>query len=91
MTADSSYSASDMMSIVGPVSPLKLDIYHNISIRGCNKRCPCRTWINCHYYNKTRWKKLRGDKEIIWKEIEEWYENFFKYEDGLPDATYPNG
>lgn len=59
--------------------------------RGCGKRCPCRTWINCHYYNNSRWKELRGDENILFKEINEWYENFFKYIPGLPDATYANG
>jgi len=89
---DSPDSLSDnIIPVISPVSPLTLGIYYNKSISGCMRRCPCRTWAQCHYYNSTRWKKLRGEENLYFEEINEWYENFFKYKPGLPDATYANG
>ncbi len=85
--ADSPEASSDIMSVIGPKSPLKLDLYHNVSTRGCNKRCPCRTWLNCHYYNGSRWKKLRGNEELLWEDIHTWYETFFKYRPEMPESN----
>lgn len=85
--ADSSDSSSDIISIIGPDSPLKLGIYYDTAIRECARKCPCRTWLNCHYYNKGRWKVLRGDEELLWKEIHAWYENFFKYKPEMPESN----
>ena len=89
---DSSESLSDnMMPVMSPVSPLTLGIYYDKSIGGCMRKCPCRVWAQCHYYNSAKWKKLREDENLLFEEINEWYENFFKYKPGLPDATYANG
>ena len=91
MTAEvevySSDSSLDIVSVIGPMSPIKLGTYYDTSIRGCGKKCPCRTWPNCHYYNNSRWKELRGDEELLWEEIHEWYENFFKYKPDMPDSN----
>lgn len=89
--ADSSNSPLGIVSVIDPVSPIKLEIYYDTAIRGCGRKCACRLWPNCHYYNNSRWKELRGDEEVLWQEIHEWYENFFKYRPDMPDATYQNG
>lgn len=90
--ADNPESSFDMISVNSPISSLKFYIYYNkTAINGCIKKCPCRVWVQCSYYNSARRKKLRGDKDSLFKEINEWYETFFKYKPGLPDATYANG
>lgn len=91
--ADSPDLSSDIISAIGIISPLKLDIYYDTNIRGCAKKCPCRTWVQCHNYIDIteQQMRLRYKDNKIFEEINEWYENFFKYKPGLPDATYPNG
>lgn len=83
--------SDNIIPVMSPASPLTLEIYYDKSTGGCMRKCPCRTWAQCHYYNNARWKKLRGEEDLLFQEINEWYENFFKYKPGLPDATYANG
>lgn len=54
---------------------------------GCNRKCPCRVWHQCNYYNKIKWKKSRADKdEHIW----EYYNNIFRITYDMP-ITNMNG
>ncbi len=91
--ADSLDSSSDIISSISPLSPLKLNIYYDTSIRGCAKKCPCRTWVQCHHYTDIteQQMRLRHKDNKIFEEIHDWYENFFKHNHGLPDGMYPNG
>lgn len=89
--AYSPYSSSGTVSTISPRSTIKLDTYCDTIIRGCSERCPCRTWPQCHYYNSAIWKESRGRDKVIWEDIHEYYETFFKYKPGLPDIVYPNG
>jgi hypothetical protein len=45
--------------------------------RGCNRKCACRLWINCPYYNSTL-KMNKKEKLKREKEIEEWYSCSFR-------------
>jgi len=45
---------------------------------GCiQKRCPCRLWINCGYYNE---HKHRTDRREIAADIRYWYDTSFRIE-----------
>ena len=80
--AYSSYSPSDILSAMSPRSTIKLDTCYDTAISGCGRKCACRLWPNCHYYNSAVWKTSRGGDDTIWKEVHEYYETFFrtKYE-----------
>ena len=93
MTADvdSSNIPHDIISAASLASPLTLGLYYNAGTKGCMRKCPCRVWAQCSHYNTAKWNESRGEEEVVWEEIHEYYENFFKYRPGLPDATYPNG
>lgn len=84
---DDSDSLIDTMSIIGPVSPLKPNVYYDTIITGCRRRCPCRLWTNCSYYKTSKWKKLRIDENIIWKEIHDYYDNYFKFRSNMPESN----
>ena len=88
---DNSNMSHDTMSTIDPMSPLKLETYYDTGITGCMRKCPCRLWAQCSYYNVSKWKESKGNRDEIREEINEWYENFFKYNPGMPDITYPNG
>lgn len=54
--------------------------------KGCaDRKCPCRLWVNCSYYNCYR---MRVNKDNMIEEIHEWYEVRFKGEEYLPDAIF---
>lgn len=74
----SSYSSSDIASIIGPRSTIKPGTYYNTSVSGCGKKCPCRTWTQCSYYNSVVWKESRVGNDATWKEVHEYYETFFR-------------
>jgi hypothetical protein len=82
--AYSSYSSSDIVSAMSPRSTITFDTYYDTAISGCRRKCPCRTWAQCHYYNSAVWKTSRGEDGTVWKEVHEYYETFFrtKYEQG---------
>lgn len=80
-------SSLDMGSPIGPIFPNILDTYYDTAIRGCLRKCACRLWPNCRYYNNSRWNELKGDKEVLWEEIHDWYDNFFKYRPDMPDSN----
>lgn len=84
--ADSSNSLLDMIPVMSPKSPLKLGTYYDVSIRGCGKKCPCRTWTQCRQYVDVteRQKRLRYKDNKIWEDIHSWYDSVFrsKYEYG---------
>ena len=71
------------------IQQLKNIIRIDTHIGGCIKKCPCRLWPNCHYYNNSKWATLRKKGDYI--QIYDWYDTFFKYKPDMPDATYPNG
>jgi hypothetical protein len=83
---DSSHSSLGTVSMIDPISPLKLDIYYDASKRGCKKRCPCRGWINCCYYVdiEEQQRRLRNKYDNHYKDIHLWYDvNFrIRYEHG---------
>ncbi len=96
MTAnvDGSNISYSTMSTIGPTSTLESDTsdtYYDNGITGCMRKCPCRLWAQCSYYNVSKWKESRGDEDSTWEEINNWYETFFKYKPEMPDITYPNG
>lgn len=75
------------------ISPFKamslLDgLHYETGIRACNRKCPCRLWVNCGYYNKIRWKGSHDDERLT--EITEWYKSNFRMKYETPDA-FPNG
>jgi hypothetical protein len=84
--ADDSQSSLDTASIIGQISPLKLDTYYDTAKRGCGKRCPCRGWINCSYYVniEKQQRRLRNKHDNHYKNIHLWYDvNFrIRYEHG---------
>jgi hypothetical protein len=84
--AYSSYSSSDVTSVIGPRSTVKLDTCYDVSIRGCNKRCPCRGWINCPAYVDIteQQKRLKNKSDENYNDIHKWYETNFRiqYEHG---------
>jgi hypothetical protein len=84
--ADSSNSLLDTIPVMNPVSHLKLDTYYDVSIRGCGKKCPCRTWAQCRQYVDIteQQKRLKYKDNKILEEIHDWYDNIFriKYEHG---------
>lgn len=62
----------------------KLNRGYNVSVSGCNKRCPCRQWVNCAYYVDVtdQQRRLKNKSTDTIKSIHKWYEvNFrIKYE-----------
>lgn len=65
-------------SVIGPVSTIDLIKPFEKGIIGCNRKCPCRTWINCGYYNDTKYIGQMRDNEEYWTEIWEYFNNTFK-------------
>ena len=48
---------------------------YKYTTKGCiERRCPCRLWIQCKYYNEQKYKINRDE---IYKEIMEWYTDHF--------------
>ena len=62
----------------------KLNRGYNTKITGCNKRCPCRSWINCPAYVDIteQQQRLKRKSDGTWNGINKWYEANFrlKYE-----------
>lgn len=73
-----------------PISTLRLIIPFESNITGCGRKCACRLWPNCHYYNRMRYKEHRGDDEKYWKDIWDYYNNAFKLTVEMP-VTNMNG
>jgi hypothetical protein len=78
--ADSSNSQLDLASAIVPLSPLKLDTYYDVSIRGCGKKCPCRTWAQCRQYVDIteQQNRLKYKDNKLWEEIHTWYDSVFR-------------
>lgn len=59
---------------------------YNTNITGCNRRCPCREWVNCPAYVDTteQRRRLKNKSEEAFKIIHKWYDvNFrIRYEHG---------
>lgn len=78
--ADSLDSSLGITSLIYPMSPITLDTYYDTVIRGCGKKCPCRTWTQCHHYIDIteQDRRLRNKDNKIFEEIHEWYDNHFR-------------
>lgn len=68
----------------GTISTVNLVDSYDASVRGCNRRCACRLWINCSYYNKMKWRKSIGDEDGHMKTIWEYYNNIFRLTYDMP-------
>lgn len=66
------------LKIARPISTISLITPFERSTKGCYRKCPCRVWVQCNYYNKMRRKKSRGDEKEYWKDIWDYYNNAFK-------------
>lgn len=86
-TEDSVYTPFPGVDLrqVRPISTMDLIVPYDNSLSGCNRKCPCRMWINCNYYNEKKWKELREDEnmEAIW----EYYNSFFRIMYDMPIAN----
>lgn len=69
---------------IKPISTLDLIIQYEKKLTGCNRKCACRLWAQCGYYNKMRWKRLRGDEDEHMKAIWEYYNNIFRIAYDMP-------
>jgi hypothetical protein len=58
-------------------------------ITGCNRKCPCRVWVQCRYYNRQKWLGfLKGmDIEKRYVPLHEWYDLYFKAQIEMPLAA----
>jgi hypothetical protein len=66
------------------VSMIDLNTPYEKYVTGCNRKCACRLWAQCGYYNKMRWKRLRRDEDEHMKTIWEYYNNIFKIAYDMP-------
>lgn len=73
-----------------PIPTINLIESYDTSVRGCNRKCACRLWPNCHYYNKMIWKKSRGCDDEHMKIIWEYYNDVFRITYDMP-ITNMNG
>lgn len=57
----------------------------NTAIRGCNKKCACRLWVNCHYYidKKRQEERLKNKEYDFW----EWYDTYYRSLPTLQDIA----
>lgn len=57
------------------------------AITGCNRKCACRLWVNCAYYNNQKWVKSREqDIERRYTPYHEWYDVHFRAHIEMPIA-----
>jgi len=78
------------LKVARPIPTIDLIEPFERCITGCRRKCVCRLWLNCSYYNKIKWKKSRGDEDDILKDIWGYYNDTFKIEYVAPEA-FPNG
>ena len=65
---------------------------YNRSIKGCNRRCPCREWVNCPAYvdiTEQR-RRLKNKSDESFKIIHKWYDVNFRIRYEYPDS-FGNG
>lgn len=60
------------------ISTVTTIIPYEKNITGCNRKCPCRIWIQCHYYNNKKWNKSRISEDEHTKVIWDYYDNMFR-------------
>lgn len=76
-----------VLKTVRPISTITIIRPFERGITGCGRKCACRLWPNCSYYNKMKWKKSRRDGDETLKDIWEYYNNTFKLTVEMPIAN----
>lgn len=72
---------------IKPISTIGIITPYDKNITGCNRKCPCRIWIQCHYYNNTKWNKSRRSEDEHTKIIWDYYDNIFRVTYDMPIAN----
>lgn len=72
---------------IRPMSTIDLITSYDNSLFGCNRKCPCRLWVNCNYYNDKKWKDTRVEEDEHMKAIWEYYNNIFRIAYDMPIAN----
>lgn len=68
---------------IKPISTVNIDSY-DASVRGCNRKCACRLWVNCRYYNNRKWKESIENEDEHMKTIWEYYNSVFRIAYDMP-------
>jgi hypothetical protein len=65
---------------------------YNTATKGCNKKCPCRIWIQCPYYVDIteQQKRLKSKSDKTSEIIHNWYDKYFRIKYEYPDG-FGNG
>jgi hypothetical protein len=75
------------LKTISPISTIGTIAPYEKNVAGCSDHCPCRRWVNCSYYNRTKWKKSRTDEDEHMKAIWEYYDSMFRITYDMPIAN----
>ena len=84
--ADSTHSPFSGIALrhIKPVSTIGLITPYEKKVIGCNRKCACRLWTTCSYYNKMKWRKSREDEDEHMKTVWEYYTSIFRITYDMP-------
>lgn len=72
---------------VRPMSTIDLITSYKKGVTGCNRKCACRLWVNCRYYNNRKWKESRENEDEHMEAIWEYYNVIFRISYDMPIAN----
>lgn len=55
------------------------------AVTGCNRKCPCRMWVNCSSYVDQKEQRNRLKRKSY--RFEEWYKDHFREDIRMPDIA----